>query len=45
MTIQGLLGLCFWQIKDETYEVFEIFVRLVQKKLNTEVINIRSDHG
>ena len=35
----------FLATKDETYEVFEIFVRLVQKKLNTEVINIRSDHG
>ena len=45
MTSQGLLGLCFWQIKDETYEVFEIFIILVQKKLNTKVINIRSDHG
>ena len=35
----------FLATKDETYEVFEIFVRLVQKKLNTEVIDIRSDHG
>ena len=35
----------FLATKKETYEVFEIFVRLVQKKLNTEVINIRSDHG
>ena len=35
----------FLTTKDETYEVFEIFVTLVQKKLNTEVINIRSDHG
>ena len=35
----------FLATKEETYEVFEIFVRLVQKKLNTEVIDIRSDHG
>lgn len=35
----------FLATKDETYDVFEIFVRLVQKKLSIEVINIRSDHG
>ena len=35
----------FLTTKDETYEVFEIFVTLVQKKLNTEVINIILDHG
>ena len=35
----------FLATKKETYEVFEIFVRLVQKKHSTEVINIRSYHG
>lgn len=30
---------------DETYDVFTIFAKQVQKKLNCEVVSIRSDHG
>ena len=30
--------------KDETFTMFEIFGKLVQKKFNKEIISIRSDH-
>lgn len=35
----------FLATKDETYDMFEIFVILVQKKFNSEFISIRSYHG
>ena len=35
----------FLATKDETFTMFEIFAKLVQKKFNKEIISIRSDHG
>ena len=35
----------FLETKDETFTMFEIFAKLVQKKFNKEIIGIRSDHG
>ena len=35
----------FLATKDETFTMFEIFTKLVQKKFNKEIISIRSDHG
>ena len=35
----------FLATKDETFTMFEIFAKLVQKKINKEIISIRSDHG
>lgn len=34
----------FLSFKDKTLEVFQILVKIVQKKLNAKVIGIRSDH-
>ena len=35
----------FLATKDETFTMFEVFAKLVQKKFNKEIISIRSDHG
>lgn len=35
----------FLSCKDETFDVFQTFVRLVQKKLTIKVLGIRSNHG
>ena len=35
----------FLATKDETFTMFEMFAKLVQKKFNKEIISIRSDHG
>nr|XP_010322045.1 uncharacterized protein LOC101268110 [Solanum lycopersicum] len=35
----------FLATKDETFTMFEIFAKLVQKKFNKEIISIRSDNG
>lgn len=35
----------FLSSKDETFKVFTISSKLVQKKLKLEIISIQSDHG
>lgn len=35
----------FLSSKDETFDIFQIFAKLVQKNLNTKLVGIRTDHG
>ena len=35
----------FLATKDETFTMFEIFAKLIEKKFNKDIISIRSDHG
>jgi len=35
----------FFATKEETYDIFEIFVKLVQKKFKSDITSIHSNHG